>query len=226
MARRTCLWRRAALPHRCLMTRLRPKDHHVADRIGGVRAARLFSNIVSPPVMFAVVGLAVALHSAPFWEALAWATIFGFFVSLAPILFVLHLLRTGRVAELHMSNTAERTLPYAVAILGSLIVWGLVSLLRGPELIRCLTQLNIVSLVSIGIINRYWLISFHSMAAAAMSLVMGLIFGLLVGILLIPLIGLVAAVRLYLRRHTVAQIIAGMALGIGSVLLMVSLGCF
>ena len=74
------------------MTHFRPRDHHVADRIGGVRAARLFSNIVSPPVMFAVVGLVVALTSVPFWQALSWAAIFGFFVSLAPILFVLYLL--------------------------------------------------------------------------------------------------------------------------------------
>jgi membrane-associated phospholipid phosphatase len=208
------------------MTRLRPKDHHAADRIGGVRAARLFSNIVSPPAMFAVVGLIVALNTAPFWEALAWAAVFGFFVSLAPILFVLYLLRTGRIAELHMSNTDERSLPYAVAVLGSLLVWALLSLLGGPELMRCLTQLNIVSLVSIGLINRYWLISFHTMAAAAMSLVLGLIFGPVAGLALIPLIAVVVAVRLYLHRHTVAQVIAGMVLGIASVLFMVSLGCF
>ena len=208
------------------MTHFRPKDHHAADRIGGVRTARLFSNIISPPVMFAVVGLVVALYSAPFWQALAWAAVFGFFVSLAPILFVLHLLRTGRVAELHMTNTSERNLPYLVAILGSLVVWALLALLEGPELIRCLTQLNIVSLATIAVINRFWLISFHAMAAAAMSLVLGLIFGPLVGILLVPLIGVVVAVRLYLRRHTVAQVIAGMFLGIGCVLFMVRLGCF
>lgn len=208
------------------MTHFRPRDHHVADRIGGVRAARLFSNIVSPPVMFAVVGLVVALASEPFWQALAWAAVFGFFVSLAPILFVLYLLRIGRVVELHMSNTSERNLPYLVAILGSLIVWALVALLKGPELIGCLTQLNMVSLAAIAIINRFWLISFHSMAASAMSLVLGLVFGPLAGIVLLPLIGVVVAVRLYLRRHTVAQVIAGMALGVGCVLFMVGLGCF
>lgn len=208
------------------MTHFQPKDHDVADRIGGVRVARLFSNVVSPPVMFAVVGLLAALASRPFWAALAWAAVFGFFVSLAPILFVLYLLRTGRIVELHMSNTSERNLPYLVAILGSLIVWGLVVLLDGPELIRCLTQLNIVSLATVAIISRFWLISFHSMAAAAMSLVLGLIFEPVVGIALIPLIGVVVAVRLYLRRHTVAQVIAGVLLGVGCVLFVVTLGCF
>jgi membrane-associated phospholipid phosphatase len=209
-----------------VIPRIRPRDHHVADRIGTVRAARLFSNIVSPPVMFAVVGLVVSLHSRPLVEALAWAAIFGFFVSLAPILFVLHLLRTGKIHELHMSNTGERTLPYVVAALGSLIVFGLVVLLEGPELLRCLTLLNLTSLAAIGVINHFWLVSFHSMGAAAMSLVLGRIFGPGVGIALIPLIAVVVAVRLYLRRHTVAQVIAGLLLGAASVLLLISFGCF
>lgn len=209
-----------------LLPRIRPRDHHVADRIGAVGAARLFSNVVSPPVMFAVVGLIVSLYSRPFFEAIAWAALFGFFVSLAPILFVLYLLRTGKILELHMSNTGERTLPYAVAILGSLVVFGIVGLFQGPELLRCLTLLNLVSLTLVGIINHYWLVSFHSMGAAAMSMVLGRIFGPTVGIGLIPLVGLVVAVRLYLRRHTVVQVVGGLALGVASVLLLVALGCF
>lgn len=214
------------VPKPPVLPRIRPKDHHVADRIGAVRAARLFSNVVSPPVMFAVVGLVISLYSRPFVEALAWAAIFGFFVSLAPILFVLHLLRTGRIHELHMSNTGERTLPYAVAMLGSLIVFGLVALLQGPDLLRCLTLLNITSLLAVGLINHFWLISFHSMGAAAMSMVLGQVFGPAVAIALLPLIAVVVAVRLYLRRHTVAQVVAGLLLGVASVLLLVSFGCF
>jgi hypothetical protein len=94
---------------------LKPRDHHAVDRVGMVRVARHFSNVVSPPVMFAVLGLTLALHVLPVLPALLWAAVYGFFVSLAPILFVLYLLRTGRIAELHMSDTRERHLPYLVA---------------------------------------------------------------------------------------------------------------
>jgi membrane-associated phospholipid phosphatase len=172
------------------------------------------------------VGLVISLYSRPFVEALAWAAIFGFFVSLAPILFVLYLLRTGKIHELHMSNTGERTLPYAIAVLGSLIVFGLAVLLQGPDLLRCLTLLNITSLLAVGLINHFWLISFHSMGVAAMSMVLGQVFGPAVAIALLPLIAVVVAVRLYLRRHTVAQVVAGLLLGVASVLLLVSVGCF
>ena len=76
----------------------KPKDHHAHDRIGKVRLARLFSNIVSPPVMFALVGLTFSLHVLPGGKGWGYAAAYGFFVSLSPILVVLYLLKTGRIA--------------------------------------------------------------------------------------------------------------------------------
>ena len=79
-----------------------PRDWHESDRTGVTRAARLFSNIVSPPVIFAVMGLTLSLYSLPLAQALAWAAIYGLFVSLLPILFVLYLLEhrsRGRTAH-------------------------------------------------------------------------------------------------------------------------------
>ena len=205
---------------------LKPRDHHAVDRVGMVRVARHFSNVVSPPVMFAVLGLTLALHVLPVLPALLWAAVYGFFVSLAPILFVLYLLRTGRIAELHMSDTRERHLPYLVAALGSLVVAALLLLFGGPELLLCLTFFNLVTLVVIGLLNIRWLISFHAAAAMAMDTIVALVFGWLAALAVAPLVGLVIAVRLYLRRHTVGQIIAGLLLGAGSVLLLWQLGCF
>ncbi len=176
---------------------MKPRDHFVADRVGGVRLARLFSNVVSPPVMFAILGLVLALRQLPFWPAVAWAAVYGFFVSLAPILFVLYMLHSGRILELHMSNTAERHLPYLVAVVSSLIVLGLVILLEGPTLLRCLALFNVVTLVILGVINARWLVSFHATAAAAMATTVGLVFGPISGAALLPVVALVAAASIY-----------------------------
>ncbi|HSM55943.1 MAG TPA: hypothetical protein VK879_07285 [Candidatus Sulfomarinibacteraceae bacterium] len=204
----------------------RPRDHHIVDRVGAVRAARLFSNVVSPPVMFAVLGLLLAWIELPPLPALGWAAVYGFFVSLAPILLVLYLLRTGRVAELHMSNTTERHVPYLAAGLSSGFVLALLSLFDGPEVLRCLTAFNIVTLVLLGIINTRWLISFHAAAASALLIVVALVFGLGLGLALLPLLLAVIAIRLYLRRHTVAEIVGGIVVGGGSVVLLTPFGCF
>lgn len=205
---------------------MKPRDHHIADRIGLVRLARLFSNVFSPPALFAAVALALAWAERPFWPGLAWAAVYGFFVSLAPMLFVLYLLHTGRIVELHMSDTTERHLPYLVAMVGSLLTVALLWLFRGPELLRALAWINILTLLLLALINNHWLISFHATAAMAMLLVIWLVFGPLSGLLLLPLVILIVAVRLYLRRHTPAQVVGGLLLGSVVVLAPAWLGLF
>lgn len=203
-----------------------PRDQYADNRTGTVRAARMFSNIVSPPVIFAVMGLLLALEAAPMPQALFWAALYGFMVSLLPILFVLWLLKTGRVAELHMSNTKERHLPYISAVLCAAVLYGIVWLLDGPELMKCLALFNIVTLSILGIINSFWLISFHATAITAAWAIIFLTFGRQASIIVAVLVVLVVIVRLYLKRHTLSQIIAGIALGISSVLLLTEFGCF
>ena len=53
-----------------------------------------------------------------------------------------------------------------------------------------------------------------------------LVFGWAAGLIVLPLVVLVVWVRLYLKRHTPAQVVAGMALGTISVLSLTLVGCF
>jgi membrane-associated phospholipid phosphatase len=203
-----------------------PRDHHAAHRIGLVRVARIFSNAVSPPTMFAVLGLIFALATLPFWQALFWAAVYGFWVSLAPILFILWLLRTGRIKELHMSDQRERHLPYTVAAVsaGIFLIIGLI--FNIPELMICLAIFNVIELTLLGLINVKWLISIHATGMMATMTLVAYVFGIWSGLLVLPLVILVAAVRLYLKRHTVAQVIVGLALGFFSVWILTLFGCF
>ena len=211
------------IPHSFMSTPLDQQEH---NRNGLVAIARLFSNIVSPPVIFAIMGLVLALNVLPFDQALAWAAAYGFVVSLLPILFVLWLLRTGRIGELHMSNTAERHLPYLAAVLCGILIYGIVALLDGPEILQCLAVFNIVTLSALGLINARWLISFHATAIAAAWTISGLLFGWKASLIVLPFVIGVIVIRLYLKRHTPAQIIVGLLLGVLSVLSLTWFGCF
>lgn len=205
----------------------KPKDHHAHDRIGAVRLARLFSNIVSPPVMFALVGLALALHELPLWPGLGFAAAYGFLVSLAPILIIVYLLKTGRIAELHMSNTRERHIPYLSAVFFAGLTFLLFSALKAPELLRCLTVFNIIELAALGIINIFFLISIHATGIMATFILIGLTFGWPIALIVVfPFVIAVCYVRLYLGRHTPFQLITGLLLGAATVLLLVPFGCF
>lgn len=203
-----------------------PRDHSAATTVGAVRAARLFSNVVSPPVIFALLGLALALAELPVLPGLLWAALYGFWVSLAPILYVVYLLETGRISDLHMSATGERRSPYIVGVIGSIIALILILAFDGPALLTCLAISSTITLAALALITYFWLISIHAASIAAAALIMGLVYGAWAALLLLPLVVVVSWVRLYLRRHTPAQVAAGLALGVSVVAVVTLFGCF
>ena len=203
-----------------------PLDQQEQNRTGLVQLARLFSNIVSPPVIFAVMGLVLSLQSLPIPQALIWAAVNGFIISLLPILFVLWLLRTGRIGELHMSDTRERNLPYLVGVACGAVMYMIVALFNGPQSLQCLALFDILTLSALGLINTRWLISFHATAIVAAWAITGLVFGWALSLIVLPFVIAVVIVRLYLKRHTTSQIVAGLFLGLLSVYCLTLIGCF
>lgn len=203
-----------------------PLDHSPSATTGKIRTARVFSNIVSPPVIFAVLGLALSLKDLPDLQGVLWAALFGFWVSLAPILVVVYMLHSGRISDLHMSSTRERQIPYIASIAGAVVALFLITIFEGPELLRCLAVFSLIELTTLAIITRFWLISIHATSIVAAAIIAGLVFGFWTTLLLIPLILVVCLVRIYLRRHTVVQVLLGAVLGFITVGLVTSLGCF
>jgi len=203
-----------------------PRDTHKADRIGMVRVARTLSNIISPPIMFAITGLALGVHERPFWPGLAWGAVYSLLIALTPMVVILYLLRSGRISDIHMSAIHERHIPYLIAVTSSAVAYALLVLFDGPILLRCLAILSFITLGALGLINTRWLISIHATAAASTWLILSLIFGWKVSLILLPFLILICLIRLYLKRHTPAQVLAGVALGVSGVLLMRLFGCF
>ncbi|MBP6015642.1 MAG: hypothetical protein KA586_02900 [Candidatus Promineofilum sp.] len=203
-----------------------PRDHHVGDRTGMVRLARILSNIISPPIMFALIGLALGVYERSFWPGLAWGIVYSLLIALTPMLVIFYLLRIGRVSDLHMSATNERHIPYVTSVTTGALAYVLLVFFDGPVLLRCLAILSVITLGTLGLINTQWLISIHATAAAATWMIATLVFGWLTGLLLLPLLVLIASIRLYLKRHTPAQVLVGIALGFSTVLLMRLFGCF
>lgn len=191
-----------------------------------VRVSRILSNIISPPIMFAVIGLALGLYERPIWPGLGWGFFYSLLVALTPILVILYLMRIGRIGELHMSATHERHIPYLTSVISGTVAFLILTLFDGPVLLRCLAVLSIITLGALGLINTRWLISIHATAAASTWMIATLVFGWVVGAILLPFVILISAIRLYLKRHTPAQVLAGIALGISTVLVMRAFGCF
>jgi membrane-associated phospholipid phosphatase len=110
--------------------------------------------------------------------------------------------------------------------MAALLAYSVIALLDGPELLRCLALYNVVALTSLGLINTRWLISIHATSIAAAWMMITLIFGWGWSLVFLPLVIVMGWTRYYLKRHTVLQIVAGMALGAGIVLIFRQFGCF
>jgi membrane-associated phospholipid phosphatase len=176
--------------------------------------------------MYAVLALTLSWRELLFWQGLLWAAVYGFLVSLLPILVVVYKLRKGQISDLHMSDTRERRIPYITSVVGSVIALAMLSFLDGPELVRCFAILSTIVLFALAVITRFWLISIHAAGIASVTLVTGLIFGWWTMAFMAPILVLVCAVRLYLRRHDITQVVAGLALGVAAVWLVVQIGCY
>ncbi len=203
-----------------------PRDTHKADRVGWVRLARVLSNVISPPTMFAATGLALGMRERGLWPGFGWGALYAIMISLTPMLVIVYLMRSGRIDDLHMSATHERHIPYLTAAVSGALVYGLLVLLDGPILLRCLAIFTVITLGALALINSRWLISIHATAAASTWLIFTLVFGPAVGLIILPITILICYVRLYLKRHTPAQVLAGVALGLAVVGVMGALGCF
>ena len=161
----------------------------VTQPVVAARLARIYSNVVSPPIVTAVMGFVIALaDTASLWSGLAWGAGYGILLCGIPMSFVAYLLKTGRVSDLHLHNKGERHIPYLLTLVGALVALLLVVMFDGPPLLFSLLICNIIGLAALGIINIYWLISNHAASIMLFVTFAGFVFGPRVALALLPLV--------------------------------------
>jgi hypothetical protein len=189
-----------------------PKDSGPKEQSKGVRAARIFSNVISPPSVYAFFAFILAWTEMPFWRGSLQAAIFGVFTSLMPILYIFFLLKTGKIADIHISNLKERNIPYILGILGSLFLDFILT--------------NIIGLSALALINIRWLISAHVSSITTIAVFTGFAYSLLAGLAVAPMVALTFFVRYYLKRHTLGELISGLIMGSLLVVVLAAFGIF
>jgi membrane-associated phospholipid phosphatase len=176
--------------------------------------ARVVSDLVSPPVVWGVLMIPVALRYADTrTNAIFWAILYALFICILPVLFIFYMVKAGKIGDIHMKERQERFKPLLVAITSTAIVWWLLRWLDAPPAFPLLALMTLVQMTFIALITLAWQISMHMMSIAGAAVAIGIVFSVQVGLTLIPLVVLVGAARLRLKRHTPAQVIAGTILG-------------
>jgi membrane-associated phospholipid phosphatase len=144
----------------------------------------------------------------------AWrlASLYALLAVMLPMGYVVWLLRRGLVTDIDVQVREQRTRPMIATLACALVAWLALWAANAP---RQLVVLALASWLQTGLlflITLRWKISVHCAAAATSVTVIGS----LVGSPLPLLIGapIMAWSRVRLRRHTLAQTMAGTALGV------------
>jgi membrane-associated phospholipid phosphatase len=176
--------------------------------------AQIVSNVLSPPVVWAIWVYPIALAVTPSPDiAYFHATLFTLLVCLMPMVYIVLMVKMGKIGDLHMRESHERYIPYSVSIVAGCITMAILYPLGAHPVLLILTLISIVQL-SIMLIGTFFShISAHAMAITSVTSATALIFGLSRSYLVVPIVMLVVLARLVLNRHTPTQIVIGTLIG-------------
>jgi membrane-associated phospholipid phosphatase len=185
---------------------------HVRPRVW-TDTARIFSTVCNPFLtslaLFAVLAGVRANGATNFWVLLFNS---AFFTSIGPMLYIFALYATDRISDLDMSIRSERR-----KVFGAFVVFFVagtldLALIHAPKIMTATMAALAASSLIVQIITRYWKISTHALGITAPLVASLYLFGRepLPFFVLIPI---VCWSRVYLKAHTVLQVVAGAALG-------------
>jgi membrane-associated phospholipid phosphatase len=185
--------------------------------------ARSLSTIFNPFLtafaLFAILANAGAKDTLDFWRLLFIST---FFTSIGPMLYVFWLYATDRISDLDMSIRAQREMVFSAFVLFDLFGAATLWIVHAPRLMIAAMLGYFASTLIVQYITRYWKISTHALGITAPLTALTLLYGRqpLPFMVLIPM---VCWARVYLKSHTVAQVLAGAALAVATTAFFFSL---
>ncbi|HEY3993437.1 MAG TPA: phosphatase PAP2 family protein [Ktedonobacteraceae bacterium] len=179
-----------------------------------VRIARHVSNILAPATISVPMILLVAFYKASsIASALAYAGITLFFLSIGPFAYILVGVRLGKLSDVDVSKRSERVGPFIFGLLSVCLGWFVLVLVHGPTPLISTVIVTAISGLITMIITLWWKISLHAGTLGAAATILTIFYGAAM-LPAFALLILVSWSRVVLRRHTVAQVVAGSLLSI------------
>ncbi|MFN8374341.1 MAG: hypothetical protein U0694_15870 [Anaerolineae bacterium] len=179
-----------------------------------IKWARIVSDVVSPPVVWGLLALALgARESASGEQTMFWAWVYVLLVCIVPVLFIAVRVKQGKITDIHMPLRKERFVPFLVTFILAACNVGILQLAQGSRTIQFVSLVTMVQVALMALITLVWQISVHMIGISGAVVVVALWFGALYGLLMSPLIVVVGMARLVLKRHTLRQVLIGALVG-------------
>lgn len=200
------------------------RPEHLADNFS-TAVSWLMSPLLMPVYGIVLVFMLTVYSYVPMGIKLGFTLIVAGVTIILPMLTVLLLKHLGMVSEIGLNNQKERTIPYIITILcmGGTAVF--LAMKGFPMWVVMFYAGGALAGLIEAIINNWWKISAHGAGVAGLvALLVRMSHTPMVNpdvltwlIVAVACAGLTGSARLWLGRHTLAQVLAGYAVGFCSV---------
>ncbi len=200
----------------------RYEDYIVAPPGRSLPLAKFISSVAAPHTLapLALLLTATTLDSRMDW---LWIGFYLLFAVVVPVVYLLWLLRTGRVHDFHLRVRTDRYRPMIVTIVSSGFAWFVLQVSNGPPVLTTVAFAAWIQSVLLFVITLRWKISAHGAAAGTLAVLGWKIANPSLGLAFAALVPLVGWARVRMRRHTFWQVVWGCVLGSGVVALAFAL---
>lgn len=186
------------------------------------KAARLLTDVLAPANLVIAVLLLISWHSVGGLTGIGWGLFAALFTGVIPLGIVLWGVRRGGLTDKHIRVRKQRVVPMAISMVSVVTGIVLLYLLHAPRDVAALVVAVLAGLVAALAVTVWWQISIHNAVAGGTVMIMILVFGPVGVPTVLAALG-IGWSRLVLKAHTVAQVLAGTALGGVSTLVFVLL---
>lgn len=183
-----------------------------ADGPRRTTVARVITELSGPALCAAAGLVVVAIRTSGNGAGAAWGGLAAILVAGVPMAFIAHGVKRGRWNDHHVNDRSQRAVPLLVALASVALAAVLLVVVRAPRELVALVGAQVVGLVAVLVVTRWWKVSIHAAVAGGLLGIFVVIFGpwALLGV---AALAAVAWSRTVLDAHTWPQVIVGAALG-------------
>ncbi|MFE9637318.1 hypothetical protein [Streptomyces sp. NPDC006463] len=175
------------------------------------RAARLITDGLDPKTWIIADTILIGWHTGRL-SGIGWGLLGCLFAAVIPLAFIKFGIRRGRWADRHVGQRQQRiivmTFVSASVATGILLLWTF----DAPRPMVALIAAMLVTLAALLAVTPAWKISVHAAVSSGSVAMLAMTYGLWV-LLAYPVVAVVGWSRVELKDHTLAQVLAGAAVG-------------